>query len=253
MRLSATAVRVAHVGNPRSASYVEVLYTKDQQLYRVRARGVVLAIGSWVAKHIARDIPADYRDALDRIPHGPILSVNVALHNWRFLDKLGISAARWFDGFGFFANIRQPMQVGTRVTPFHPDKPAVLTFYVPFLKHGLPIESQGPAGRLELYGTSYAAFERQIIDHMERLFASAGFDARRDVAGIILNRWGHALFSPPPGFFFGINGKPSPLKILRERFGRIAFGHSELSGTTQAWETATAEGKRALSQVLEVL
>jgi spermidine dehydrogenase len=253
MRLSATAVRVSHEGTPSGAERVEVVYEKGGLLYRVKAKGVVLAIGSWVAKHIASDVSADYQDALARIPHGPILTVNVALRNWRFLDKLGISAARWFEGFGFFANIRQPMLVGHRPTPFHPDKPTVFTFYVPFPKPGLPIEAQGPAGCAELYGTSYTEFERQIITHMQRLFGSAGFDAKRDIAGIVLNRWGHALFSPPPGFYFGKDGKPSPLKVLRERFGRIAFGHSELNGTGQAWDTAAAEGKRALMQILEVL
>lgn len=95
-------------------------------------------------------------------------------------------------------------------------------------------------------------FEWQIISHMQRLFGDAGFDAWRDVAGIVLNRWGHALFSPPPGFFFGKNGKPSPLKVLRQRFGRISFGHSELSAD-QNWRTAAAEGKRALTQILEVI
>lgn len=253
MRLSATVVRVTHVGDPSSADHVDVVYEKGGQLYRVKAKGVVLAIGSWVAKHIASDVSAEYQDALARIPQGPILSVNVALHNWRFLNKLGISAARWFDGFGFYANIRRPMLVGNRPTPFHPDKPVVLTFYVPFLKPGLPVEAQGPAGRQELYETSYAEFERQIVGHLERLFGSAGFNARRDIAGIVLNRWGHALFSPPPGFFFGKDGKPSPLQVLRERFGRIAFGHSELHGSSQSWPGAAAEGKRALTQILEVL
>jgi spermidine dehydrogenase len=253
MRLSATVVSVTHEGNPAAADHVNLVYEKGGQLYRVKGRGVVLAIGSWVAKHIARDVDVPYREALAAIPHGPILSVNVALHNWRFLDKLGISAARWFEGFGFFANIRQPMLVGDRPTPFHPDKPTVLTFYIPFLKPGLPIEAQGPAGRAELYGTSYADFERKIISQMQRLFGSAGFNARRDIAGIVMNRWGHALFSPPPGFYFGKGGQPSPLKVLREPFGRIAFGHSELNGDSQAWETAVLEGKRAMTPILQMI
>ncbi len=252
MRLSATVVSVTHAGEANSTEQIDAVYEKEGRLYRVKAKGAVLAIGSWVAKHIARDVPAEYQDALAGIPHGPILSVNVALRNWRFLDKMGFSAARWFEGFGFFANIRHPMVVGNRPTPFHPDKPAILTFYVPFPRPGLPVEAQGPAGRAELYGTSYAGFERQIVTEMERLFAVAGFNARRDVAGIVINRWGHALLSPPPGFYFGKDGKPSPLKVLRKRFGRIAFGHSELAGG-QSWEAAAAEGKRALTQVLEVL
>ena len=253
MRLSATVVSVTHEGDPTKADHLNIVYAKGGRLYRVKAKGAALCLGSWIANRIVRDVTPEYHEAMKGIPHGPVLSVNVALHNWRFLDKLGISAARWFDGFGFFANVRQPMLVGNRPTPFHPDKPILLTFYVPFLRPGLPIELQGPAGRGELYGTSYGEFESQIIAHMQRLFGSSGFNPQSDIAGIVLNRWGHALFAPPPGFYFGKNGKPSPLKILRERYGRMSFGHSELSGTSQGWRQAAFEGKRAMRQVLEVI
>jgi spermidine dehydrogenase len=253
MRLSATLVQVNHDGDPRSARHVNIVYESSGQLYRVKAGAAVLSIGSWVAKHVVRDLPAEYRAAFDDFFHGPILSVNVALHNWRFLDKLGISAAHWFDGFGFFANVRHPMLVGDRPTPFHPDKPAVLTFYVPFVKQPtLPIAAQGAAGRAELYATSYADYERQIVEHMKRLFARGGFIARRDIAGIVLNRWGHAFISPQPGFYFGTNGRPALREIIRQRFGRIAFGHCELRGV-QSRQSAMIEGKRALTQALEVL
>jgi spermidine dehydrogenase len=63
------------------------------------------------------------------------------------------------------------------------------------------------------------------------MFSRTGFDARRDIAGIILNRWGHAFVNPQPGFFFGLNGKPAPREILRSApFGRIAFSHTDLAG-----------------------
>jgi spermidine dehydrogenase len=251
MRLGSTAMRVSHEGDPKSADHVSVVYEKDGQLYRVRAKGAALCIGSWVAKHIVTDLPSDYGVAFNQFFHGPILMVNVALRNWRFLDKLGFSAARWFDGFGFFATIRRPMVIGDRTTPFHPDKPIVMTFYVPIQRNDLPLAAQGPAGRGLMYGTSYAAYEQQIVAQMQRLFSSGGFNAHRDIAGIVLNRWGHALISPPPGFFFGVDGKPGPRDVIRERFGRISFGHSELGWGT--WESATLEGKRAISQVLQVL
>ncbi|MFL6603913.1 MAG: hypothetical protein ACJ8R9_21655 [Steroidobacteraceae bacterium] len=157
-----------------------------------------------------------------------------------------------FDGFGFYSTIRQPMIMGHRSPPFHPDKPMVMTFYVPIQRPDLPLAAQGPVGRAQLYGTSYADYERQIVTQMQQMFASGGFDSRRDIAGIVLNRWGHAFISPPPGFFFGKDGAPSPLKVLWEPFGRIAFGYSELAGS-QAWTTAAAEGKRAITQILSVL
>src|SRR5207245_697497 len=113
--LSSTAVRVSHQGDSSAtAEHVNLVYEKGGRLYRVRARGAVLAIGSWVAKHIVTDLPSEYRAACDQFLYGPVLMVNVALRNWRFLDKLGFAAARWFDGFGFYSSVRQPMVVGHR-------------------------------------------------------------------------------------------------------------------------------------------
>jgi spermidine dehydrogenase len=213
----------------------------------------VLALGSWVAKHIVTDLPSEYRAAFDQFLYGPILMVNVALRNWRFLDKLGFAAARWFDGFGFYSTIRQPMLVGDRPTPFHPDKPIVMTFYVPIQRPDLPLVAQGPASRMQLYSTSYATYERQIVEQMQRMFSPGGFDARRDIAGIVLNRWGHAFLQPPPGFFFGKQGERPPLTVVNERFGRISFGHVTLAGFGGGWEGAAAQGKRALTQLSQTL
>ena len=83
---------------------------------------------------------------------------------------------------------------------------------------------------------------------MQKLFGETGFDADKDISGIILNRWGHAYVTPQPGFFFGVEGKPAPSDIIREGFGRIAFAHSELQGM-QHWGPAADEGKRAVRQL----
>ena len=55
---------------------------------------------------------------------------------------------------------------------------------------------------------------------------------------------GHARLIEPPGFHYGTNGKPSPLERVREGYGRIAIGHSELNGA-QHWGSALEYGKRA--------
>ena len=44
-------------------------------------------------------------------------------------------------------------------------------------------------------------------EQLTEMFSASGFDARRDIAGIVLNRWGHAYCSPQPGFFFGRDGQ----------------------------------------------
>lgn len=252
IRLNATALDIRHAGTPDEADHVEVAYQRDGKVERVRAKTVVLSIGGWVARRIVSDIPPPIVDAYSQFHHGPVLVVNVALRNWRFLNKLGISNARWFKGFGNFCSIRRPMEVGDATEPFDPDKPTVLTFYVPFTHPGHDIATQGSLGRNELLSKSYAQYEGEILAQMTEMFGEAGFDAARDVAGIVLNRWGHAYIAPQPGFYFGADGQPAAKEIVRQGYGRIQFGHSEL-GSRMNYRNAIAEGGRAADQAMELL
>jgi len=84
---------------------------------------------------------------------------------------------------------------------------------------------------------------------MTRLFADAGFDAARDIAGIILNRWGHAYVVPQPGFFVGRPGQPTPGEVVRRGFHSISFGAAETRGY-QNYRGAVYEGRRAMEQAM---
>jgi spermidine dehydrogenase len=126
----------------------------------------------------------------------------------------------------------------------------VLTLYVPFAYPGLPTKEQGINGRTTLLSTPFINYERQIREQFTEMFGRSGFDAQRDIAGIILNRWGHAFVNPQPGFFFGVNDKPAPRDLLRNSpFGRIAFANTDLSGVMDH-PNAVMEGQRAAYQVL---
>src|SRR3546814_15848949 len=81
-------------------------------------------------------------------------------------------------------------------------------------------------GRQTLFSYSFADLERWVREHYTILFGDYGFDADRDIAGIITNRWGHAYVCPGPGFFFDKGGRRSPMNIVRDGYGRIFFGHS---------------------------
>ncbi len=252
IRLNSTVIDISHAGKADSSTHVNVSYSRNGNVKRVRARTVVSSIGGWVARRIASDMPDVIREAYGEFYHSPILTVNVAVRNWRFLDRLGISSGRWFKGFGNFFSIRRPMITGDKTQPFDPGKPAVMTFYVPFLKAGLPMEQQGPAGRAELLAKSYAEYEKEIIDLMRDMFSDYGFQAERDIAGIILNRWGHAYIAPQPGFHFGRNGKPAPREIVKNGYGRVQFGHSELSGYmshTRALEEGARAARAAIAEL----
>jgi spermidine dehydrogenase len=251
IRFGATAVAVQHDGDPAKASTVSIVYEKDGKLYRVKARSVIMAGGSWTTKHIVRDLPESLRQAYAQFYRSPCMMANVAVRNWRFLYNKGLSGCRWFDGLiGNYMEVRKLALTAGANPTISPDSPIVLSLKVLYSYPGLSTEEQGNRGRMELLSTSFMEYERAIRRQFHDMFADSGFDPRRDIAGIILNRWGHAYLSPQPGFFFGKDGQPAPREILRKApFGRIAFANTDLAGAMDH-RFSILEAQRAVNQLL---
>jgi spermidine dehydrogenase len=251
IRLNGTTVWVKHEGEPSKSGFVTIAYTRGNKVYRLKARSVVMAGGCWTTKLVVRDLPSDHRQAYDQFYRSPCMMANVALRNWQFLYKMGISGCQWFEGLGSFAAVRKVPTFSTDNKTIGPDSPVVLTLKVLFPHYGKTLQEQGNLGRAQLLSTSFRDYERQIRAQMTEMFSASGFDATRDIAGIVLNRWGHAYGSPQPGFFFGKDGNPAPRDILRAApFGRIAFANTDLSGAPDH-RTAIGEAHRAVSQLLD--
>lgn len=253
MRLNSLVVNVRHDGAAESASMVYVTYLNGGSMHRVTADRVVMAGQQHLNKRVVADLPDAHREAMAEFVHSPMMIVNVALRNWRFMDKLGVASVRWFgDDFGWFTTLRRQMILdGKAPMPLDPDKPTVLTMYNSFCIPGMPVAQQAVAARMKMFSISYAHAEKQIRTQFTKMFGPGGFDADRDIAGITLNRQGHAYVVTPPGFFFGKDGQPAPSDVIRQRHGRIAFAHAELKGY-QMWEGAADEGERAARQLLDV-
>jgi spermidine dehydrogenase len=251
MRLSATALSVHHDGDPATAESLSIAYANDGKVFRVKARSAVVAGGSWTAKHIITDLPAAPRQAYAQFYRSPCMMANVAVRNWRFLQKMGITGCRWFEGVGNYMDVRRLATVGIDDATISPDLPVVLTLKVLYAYPGLPTEEQGRRGRAEMLGISFREYEQRIREQFDAMFAHAGFDASRDIAAIILNRWGHAYLNPQPGFFFGSKRKPAPREVLRSApFGRIAFANTDLAGAMDH-RYSILEAHRAVGQIVD--
>ena len=251
IRLRSTAVRVEHSGEPRKSEFVWITYAQAGKTYRVKAKSAVMAGGGWITRHVVRDLDQVRREAYAQFCYAPYIVANVAVRNWQFLYKLGISGGRWFEGLGGFTEVRKMATFGVDSSVAGPDRPTVLTLFVDFAKPGLPTAEQGRKGRMELISTPFRDYELRIREQMTEMFGRTGFDAKHDIAGIVLNRWGHAFINPQPGFFFGANGRPAPRDALRTApFGRIAFSHSDLAGAGDH-RNAFIESHRAVGQLLD--
>ncbi len=251
IRLSSTVIHVQHDGEASKANSVSIVYSRKGKLYHVKARSAVMAGGCWTTKHIVKDLPQTQRLAYQQFYRSPAMMVNVAVRNWRFLYKMGMSGCRWFEGLGNYMEVRKLALTGVEDPAIGPDSPIVLSLKVLYSYPGTATEEQGNRGRAEILGTSFRDYERQVREQFSEMFARGGFDARRDIAGIILNRWGHAYLSPQPGFFFGRDGQPAPREILRSApFGRVAFANTDLAGAMDH-RYSILEAKRAVGQLLD--
>jgi spermidine dehydrogenase len=251
IRVSATAISVQHEGDAKKANSVTIVYLQGGKLYRVKARSAVMAGGSWTTKHIVRDLPSTHQNAYAQFYRSPCLMANVAVRNWRFLYNMGMSGCRWFEGFGNYMEIRKLALTGMVPPTMSPDSPTVLSLKVLYSYPGDSTENQGNRGRMEMIKTPFRDYEHRIREQFTDMFGKSGFDAQRDIAGIILNRWGHAYLSPQPGFFFGRDGKPAPREVLRDApFGRIAFANTDLAGAMDH-RFSILEAKRAVEQLLD--
>jgi spermidine dehydrogenase len=250
MRLSSTVVSIHHDGDPAKAEALSIAYAKDGRVFRVKARSAVVAGGSWTAKHIIADLGEPQRQAYAQFYRSPCMMANVAVRNWRFLQKMGITGCRWFEGVGNYMDVRRLATVGIDDATISSDSPIVLTVKVLYSHPGLPTEEQGRRGRAEMLSISFREYEQRIREQFDAMFAHAGFDAKRDIAAIILNRWGHAYLNPQPGFFFGNNGKPAPREVLRSApFGRVAFANTDLAGAMDH-RYSILEAYRAVEQLV---
>jgi spermidine dehydrogenase len=251
IRLNSTAVWVKHDGDPEKSESVSVLYLRAGRIYRVKARSAVMAGGGWTTKHVVRDLPQAQQGAYGQFYRSPCLMANVAVRNWRFLYNMGITGFRWFEGVGNYTEVRKTALMGADAATIGPDSPVVLPLKVLYSYPGLPIADQGHRGRGEMLATSFREYERRIREQFTDMFARTGFDARRDIAGIILNRWGHAYLNPQPGFFFGKDEKPAPSEVLRATpFARIAFANTDLAGIMDH-RSSILEAGRAVGQLLD--
>lgn len=254
MRLSSLVVDARHERGLGAESKVQVTYLNNGGLHRVQAKNMIVSGQQHSNKRLLSDAPSQLLAAMDTFTHAPICTVNVALRNWKFLEKLGVSAVRWFgDNFGWFFSLRKQMLLnGKAPMPLDPSKPVVLTMYNSFCLPGLPVDTQAAMARMKLFGMAFKDIELAVRSQFAKMFSSYGFDAARDIAGIVANRWGHAYVVCPPHFYFGKNGNPAPRETVRKGYGRIRFAHSELTGA-QSWDNAAAEGERAAQQILASL
>jgi spermidine dehydrogenase len=251
VRLSATALRVRHVGKPESAKEVEVVYGREKQLYSVRGKSVIMACWNMMIPYVCEDLPAKQKQALAYGVKVPLCYIAVALRNWTAFHKMGIRGASAPGMYTSGINIESPTRIGDyRPVIKTPEDPVLARTGRDPNKPGLSARDQQRAGHVELLSTPFSTFERNIRDQMVRILAPGGFDPSRDIEAITVNRWPHGyayeynyLWDPewPKG--------ESPCEIGRKQFGRISIANSDAAAAAYT-DQAIDQGYRAVQEQL---
>jgi spermidine dehydrogenase len=253
IRLNSTVARVRHLGDVDTAKEVEVAYVKDGKLQSVRAGRCILACWHQMIPYLTDELSQRQRAALASATKVPIVYTNVVLKNWTAFQKAGVNSVYAPGSYFEAVQLDLPVSMGDYKCSRTPEEPIVVHMMKTPCHPGLPARDQHHAGRVELYGTTFETFERNIRDEMARSLSKGGFDPARDIAAITVNRWPHgyayeynSLFDP-----FWLEGGEQPCVVARQPFGRVAIANADAAAYSYT-DAAIDEAYRAVSDLLGI-
>jgi spermidine dehydrogenase len=247
IRLGATAVS-AH--NSSSGKEVDVAYVQKGKLQTVKAKSCILACYNGMVPYLCPDLPAPQKKALHYGVKEPLIYTHVAIRNWMAFQKLGIRQIISPGSYHVFTMLDFPVSLGTYQFPKDPQEPIVLFMLRTPCKPGLPRREQYRHGRYELMATSFATFERNIREQLNRMLSSGGFDSARDIAAITVNRWAHGY-----AYEYDSLSDPDwapeewPCVVGRKHFGRISIANSDAAAKAYT-DAAIDQAYRAVQEQL---
>ncbi len=229
IRLNSTVVKVNHQGDPATAKEVEVDYFTQNSLKTVRAANCILACWHVVIPYIAQELPQKQKSALSSAQKVPLLYNNVLVRNWSAFQKLGASAIYAPGMYHSRANLDVPVSIGGYECTKKPDEPIVVHMMKAACQPGRPAREQHRMGRIQLYGTSFETYERNIREQLLRMLGPGGFDPARDILEITVNRWPHGYAYEYNSLFdkFWLDGTEAPCQVARKPFGRLAIANAD--------------------------
>ena len=231
VRLNQTAVQVRNTGDGR---FVDVAYVDNRtgQASRVRAKHTIMACWNGILPYICPEMPEAQKQALGYAQKVPATYVQIALRNWRAIAASGYGTVHHTDGFFSDTTLDFPISLGGYRYSAAPDQPIVLTGFHANNKVDDPSFSNREmyvTSRHKLMHMKFREFERGALEHLDEVYGPSGFDAKRDVAAITVNRWPHGyaydynpLFDDPSYSMFD-----GPHIAGRQRIGRISIANSD--------------------------
>ena len=250
IRLQSTVVRVEHVGDPARSTEVRVVYTRGGKNYTVRGGNAILACFNNIIRFLAPSLPEDQKQALAYASKIPMQYTNVLVRNWEPWRKLGVHRISAPNGYHTYVGLDIPVSIGSYQFPTDPREPIVVHMVRNPNHPGLPRKEQQRLGRVDMLATPFEKIEAEIRSQLNRMLGTSGFDAKRDILAITVNRWPHGY-----AYTYDTLGDPEipeaqrPHVLGRRAFGRIAIANAD-SGAAAFTNIAIDQAQRAVQDCL---
>lgn len=235
LRLNSTVLAVEP-----DATLTRVTYGWRGNLHRIEARHVVLAGYNMMIPFLLPALPQQRKAALRDAVKAPVVYSKLALNDWRAFAAL--RAGRIHAPTMPYTDVWLETAAGAR-----PEQPVVLHMVqVPIVPDsGMPARDRFRAGRAWLLGTPYETLEREILTQLDRMLRAGGFDAKRDVKAITVNRWAHGYSYRPTPLHDGEGARIDAETAVRTPFPRVTIANSDSAGVPSL-TAAIEQGLRAV-------
>lgn len=253
IRLNSTVARVQHLGDASRAKHVEVAYVRGGKVQTVHAKHCILACWHVVIPYICQELPSEQKKDLAFEVKVPLLYTNVEIANWKSWVKAGVSSIHCPGAYHSAVYLDLPVSMGDYRCTKKPEESIVVHLMRTPCSPGLPARSQHQAGRVELLGTTFETYERNIRDQLARMLGPTGFDPARDIQAITVNRWAHGYAYQYNSLFdsFWLEGQQTPCERARKPYGRISIANAD-AGAYAYMDGAIDQGHRAATEVLSL-
>ena len=172
------------------------------------------------------------------------------IRDWLPFQRLGVNAIHAPNGYHQEIMLDVPLKIGGYESVGNPNQPVVIQMvrnpHVP----GLARREQNRLGRADMLATAFEVTESEVRLQLDRVLGPAGFDSRRDIIALTVNRWPHGY-----AYTYDTLGDPDlpdaerPHVIGRRAFGRIAIANAD-SGAGAFVNVAIDQAQRAVQECL---
>ncbi|KAB8033273.1 NAD(P)-binding protein [Fluviispira multicolorata] len=248
IRLNSTAV---HVKN-NSDNSIDVGYLdKSGKLHCIQTKHCVMACYNMMIPHIIPDLPNEQKLALSKNVKAALVYSKVILRNWQSFNKLKVHEIYVPDMKYSRVKIDYAVDFNKYSHAKNPNEPICLHMvYVPTTPNaGLDARTQARLARAKLLTTPFAEMENDIRQQLQRMLGSEGFDHKKDILAITVNRWSHGYSYTTKDLFDDEDDMEKTIRISSKPFNNITIANSDSSWNPYT-HTAIDMAHRAVNEFI---